>query len=464
MMPARTRAMRRFEFNDGKSQKFWEIALEGDSFSVRYGRIGADGQSSTKTYASAADAEKEANKLIASKVKKGYAEVAVDEVAAPKATTGNPDLEQAIHADPNDLDAWAVYGDWLQEQGDPRGELIGLEVAKARGQKLPGSGARREAILQENHDAWVGPVLAKTLADDEAKDEGILEVEWKFGFLSRVRITTTYDWEGHSTVEHLKALLKLESAKFLGELVIGLTDLEGDTQFDTVILPLSKVGKLPALRRLTIGDFGQDEQEITWTTVGKIGRLWPVLPNLEYLRVRGGGIELGAVDHEKLKELVLETAGLPRSSVKSLAGVKMPSLERLEVWIGNEERSEEHGEHSQIEDWAPLLSGEGFPALKDLGLMNCDYQDAIAVAMCTAPIVKQLERLDMSMGTMGEIGARALLEHKAHFAHLHMLDVHDNSIAEAEEAQLREAFGERVRADDQDPEEDPEDRYISVSE
>ena len=57
--------MQRFEFNDGKSNKFWEITVEGDSFTVRYGKMGTDGQTSTKTYADADKARVEADKLIA---------------------------------------------------------------------------------------------------------------------------------------------------------------------------------------------------------------------------------------------------------------------------------------------------------------------------------------------------------------------------------------------------------------
>ena len=36
--------MRRFEFSEGASNKFWEIAVEGAAFTVRYGKIGSSGQ------------------------------------------------------------------------------------------------------------------------------------------------------------------------------------------------------------------------------------------------------------------------------------------------------------------------------------------------------------------------------------------------------------------------------------
>jgi predicted DNA-binding WGR domain protein len=66
--------MRRFEFSDGKSNKFWEIALEGNTFTVTFGRIGTSGQTQTKTFDTAAKAEAEHDKLVKEKTKKGYVE------------------------------------------------------------------------------------------------------------------------------------------------------------------------------------------------------------------------------------------------------------------------------------------------------------------------------------------------------------------------------------------------------
>ncbi|MDR2870867.1 MAG: WGR domain-containing protein, partial [Deferribacteraceae bacterium] len=62
------------EFEEGGSHKFWQITLDGESFTVQYGKVGTAGQTQTKTFADAATAEKEATKLLNSKLKKGYAE------------------------------------------------------------------------------------------------------------------------------------------------------------------------------------------------------------------------------------------------------------------------------------------------------------------------------------------------------------------------------------------------------
>ena len=74
--------MRRFEFKDGASNKFWEIALSGEKYDVRYGRIGTDGQSVKKSFATKALALAAHDKIIAEKVKGGYLETSKKGAAA----------------------------------------------------------------------------------------------------------------------------------------------------------------------------------------------------------------------------------------------------------------------------------------------------------------------------------------------------------------------------------------------
>jgi len=64
--------MPRYEFKEGTSNKFWDISLDGSSFTTTYGKIGTDGQATIKEYDSDDKAKKEYDKLIAEKVKKGY--------------------------------------------------------------------------------------------------------------------------------------------------------------------------------------------------------------------------------------------------------------------------------------------------------------------------------------------------------------------------------------------------------
>jgi DNA ligase-1 len=67
-------ATRRFELVEGSASKFWEVVRDGGRVTVRYGRIGGDGQTKTKELASEDLARRHTEALIAEKVAKGYRE------------------------------------------------------------------------------------------------------------------------------------------------------------------------------------------------------------------------------------------------------------------------------------------------------------------------------------------------------------------------------------------------------
>jgi predicted DNA-binding WGR domain protein len=69
--------MRRFELVEGTANKFWEVALEGADVTVRFGRIGTNGQTRTKTHASDDAARKDHDKLVREKTAGGYSETGV---------------------------------------------------------------------------------------------------------------------------------------------------------------------------------------------------------------------------------------------------------------------------------------------------------------------------------------------------------------------------------------------------
>jgi predicted DNA-binding WGR domain protein len=74
MAPA---TVKRCEFVEGVSAKFWEVTQTAGVLAIRYGRIGSQGQSMTKSFESAERARRELDKLFAEKLRKGYREVTV---------------------------------------------------------------------------------------------------------------------------------------------------------------------------------------------------------------------------------------------------------------------------------------------------------------------------------------------------------------------------------------------------
>jgi outer membrane protein assembly factor BamB len=71
---------------DGSSHKFYEVTLNNTEVTIRYGRIGDNGQTQTKTYPTAEKAKADATKKINEKLKKGY-EAAVAGVRQKRAIT-----------------------------------------------------------------------------------------------------------------------------------------------------------------------------------------------------------------------------------------------------------------------------------------------------------------------------------------------------------------------------------------
>lgn len=65
---------RHLEYTGGSSNKFWEITLSGNSHTVCFGRIGTKGQTRTKQFDTPAQAENDYQRLIRSKLAKGYRE------------------------------------------------------------------------------------------------------------------------------------------------------------------------------------------------------------------------------------------------------------------------------------------------------------------------------------------------------------------------------------------------------
>lgn len=61
-------------YQDDQSDKFWNIIVIEDHFTVTYGKSGTNGRSQTKTFENEEQCLKEAEKIIAEKIRKGYVE------------------------------------------------------------------------------------------------------------------------------------------------------------------------------------------------------------------------------------------------------------------------------------------------------------------------------------------------------------------------------------------------------
>ena len=303
-------------------------------------------------------------------------------------------------------------------------------------------------------------------------------VDWAPGKLPRGlaekahRLSTYAEGSGEETPwpQVLAGLLESPKSSDVEAIVVGQWWTGGDyTEATEVVEALVAArDRLPNLRALFLGDVTMEECEISWIRQTDVSPFLGAFAHLEELTTRGGeGLSLGRPRHAKLKSLTLQSGGLPRAVVRELTEADLPLLQHLELWLG----AQDYGGDSTIEDVAPLLSGKLFPKLKYLGLKNSELSDAIAAIAATSPLVKRVEVLDLSMGTLGNQGAAALMSGPA-TAGLKELHVRHHYCSEETVEKLRawaKGHGVKLDADRGDAEEldegdEDEFRYVEVGE
>ncbi len=147
-----------------------------------------------------------------------------------------------------------------------------------------------------------------------------------------------------------------------------------------------------------------------------------------------------------------------RSVIREICRCEFPNLEHLELWLG----VSNYGWDGGVEDLQPILTGKLFPKLKYLGLRNSEIVDDIAPVVVNAPVLRQLEVLDLSNGTMTDVGGRALLNLPADLS-LRELNLTHHYMTPDMVRQLKKRLKAPVIANDgQDPNE--EWRSVVVSE
>lgn len=241
-------------------------------------------------------------------------------------------------------------------------------------------------------------------------------------------------------------------------------------------LLVASAPRMPGLRALFLADVLAEECEVSWLQMADVTPVLEAFGSLEEFAARGCGyngpeesIALRPFRHERLRTLRLESGGLPGDVVRAVGASELPALEELELWLG----VEHYGGDAAVADLAPVLAGARFPGLRRLGLMNSEIQDEVAAAVAAAPVVAQLESLDLSMGILTDTGAEALLNGQP-LTHLTRLDLHHHYLSDAMMERVREALepsgvevdltGQETASTWEFQGEVRESRYVAVSE
>jgi hypothetical protein len=270
---------------------------------------------------------------------------------------------------------------------------------------------------------------------------------------------------GEQWSDTFAALLDHPGAQALEAIVVGAWGEMFDQQAEATRVVEALVAardRLPKLRAIFFGDITYEECEISWIQNTDVSPIFDAYPALEHFAVRGSnGLRLGTLRHQQLRSLAVQCGGLESAITHEVTAAELPALEHLELWLG----TENYGGTTTIDDLAPILSGACFPSLTYLGLRDSEHADALAAAVASAPVLDRIRILDLSLGTLGDEGAAALLASPA-VARLQKLDIHHHFCSN-EMVERLQGLGIEVDASEQEKEEEYSGeryRYVAVSE
>jgi uncharacterized protein (TIGR02996 family) len=173
----------------------WEIALDGQKLVERLA-VGDSVDETVRETTSLASAKWELDRRCRAQIAAGFERVAgSDDIAAPS----QDELLAAIRDNPDDLEIYPVFADYLSDRGDPWGKLIAVQHALAQ---LPrfGESAQRDALYRESmmlqflHASRLWGTLGETIVDEATQNYAwnLFHPTWWCGFLRSVRIVSAF--------------------------------------------------------------------------------------------------------------------------------------------------------------------------------------------------------------------------------------------------------------------------------
>lgn len=327
-----------------------------------------------------------------------------DTVFSPGVFASNPTLERELFAHPDDERRWLVYADWLQGEGDLRGELI---TRQRKGEGF--------ADFVNEHLEHLFPSCADELRGGGNVPEVVLE--WRHGFVHGAAVGVQN--RDRPLLLHDVAHRLLESAPchFLRRLSFGLTTVTGENDYAPVIDALVKEKKLPQLAHLEFGlqeidpDFDPYEGPPPLEGWGDLSALWSHVPHLRRLRVRGGGGHLGALNLPSLTSVAIELDAQESEVVGEVITARWPKLTSFELWNVDEV------------EFAPLLQALSVLPLTHLALPFTRNLERLVPLLVGTPLLARLQVLDLRDSELNSLGLAALMKHFDAFRHLQRLDL-----------------------------------------
>jgi uncharacterized protein (TIGR02996 family) len=227
----------------------------------------------------------------------------------PPAASLRATLEAALAANPDDAAAFAAYADHLLEQGDPRGELVQVQLALEDPARPAAERRRlqaREKVLLDQHAAgWMGDV-GRFLAGDWSGEDRPFHYRFARGWLDFVRLLPFPD-------AAVAALARSPEARLLRTLEVVYDMRFHPHDFDAVL-----EGPIGALRQ------GEEANE----TYEEADLLPPLIASPYLTNLRSFTLGFGGSDRPVYSGMVGTFNNCTADQVVDLLG-KCPRLEEL---------------------------------------------------------------------------------------------------------------------------------------
>jgi predicted DNA-binding WGR domain protein len=202
------------------------------------------------------------------------------------------------------------------------------------------------------------------------------------------------------------------------------------------------------------------------------GKFWSIDEAARMLTVRWGAIGTAGQRRDitvlagddprgKLRELVAKQLALGYVEVMNAADIVATIRE---IWFGRGQyNGEGHAGHL-----TPIYAATGLPALRHLGICNCEFSLSAIEGLLASPLLPQLRSLDLSSGIIAVRELEVLLANADKLGHLTSIDVSENYLDEPQVRQLQRALPNVVSTEqrelDQDEEDDDDYRYAALGE
>lgn len=335
-------------------------------------------------------------------------------------------LEAALRDDPDDLAAHMAYGDYLMEQGDPRGELVQVQLA-LEDDKRPAAEraelrAREAELFLEHGDAWLGPMVG-LLGERDLERCVIL---YRRGWLDVLHLDSV-------TPDLLDAVAACPTAGLLRDFAVDRGECDP-----------SGLPSLGVLRHFRLGEVGDQSRVDGFGVAAALAKM----PRLEELQLYTSASELGEVFALPLPRLRALAAHHQNDYPLDVLGDN-PSAGNLVSLSCHPHALRNYGDEAYLRqaEFLRFVRSPHLRSLKHLTLHCHEIGDAGVEALIASGLLRRLETLDLCSGNVTDAGAHALAR-SGQLGTLKKLGLSRNGLTDGGIAALLDA-GAQLESDDQ---------------